>query len=227
MKLADRFWSKVDIGTDCWTWSAYRWPKGYGCFWLDGRSQRAHRVAYILANGPIPDGLYVCHRCDNPPCVNPHHLFLGMALENSKDMVRKDRGPQGLTHGRHTKPERTARGTRNGSVLHPESRPRGEHHGQAKLTEADVRAIRGMKQDDGWSNHRIARKFGVAASTIRKVCIGTSWSHVKDLDAGAPAGGSAPPEDTGAQVTKPPRRTRGRGRPIRRWNHADDANRQS
>lgn len=93
----------VDSATGCWVWLGCRDgearlptddPRGrYGRFSLDGyRMTQAHRAAYILYVGPIPNGLHVLHRCDNPPCVNPAHLFLGTIKDNSRDMVAKGRG---------------------------------------------------------------------------------------------------------------------------------------
>lgn len=93
--LQERFWSKVDRrGADeCWPWTAAarRKDEGYGAFWLDRRHQPASKVAWILTNGPVPAGLVVCHQCDNPPCCNPAHMFLGTRLENDQDRVRKKR----------------------------------------------------------------------------------------------------------------------------------------
>jgi hypothetical protein len=87
-----RFWSKVDKSGECWVWTAKALcENGYGRFYVGKKPLRAHRYSWELANGPITDGLFVCHRCDNPPCVNPAHLFLGTHQDNMQDMVAKGR----------------------------------------------------------------------------------------------------------------------------------------
>lgn len=102
LPLEPRFWSKVDKSGDCWEWTGYVYPSGYGDFWhSDMGSVRAHRFAWQLEKGPIPEGLSVLHRCDNRRCVRVAHLFLGTALDNSLDMVRKGRAPR-MRHGRWT-----------------------------------------------------------------------------------------------------------------------------
>lgn len=95
--IAERFWSKVDIkGKDeCWEWKASRIRDRYGKF--DG-GKLAHRISYEMSFGKIAEGLYVCHKCDNPPCVNPNHLFLGTQQDNVDDMLKKDRLPTGIKH---------------------------------------------------------------------------------------------------------------------------------
>lgn len=103
--IIDRFMSHVtkDDGTGCWLWNGSRNWAGYGLFLVGSRTtgrrhNGAHRVSHELFNGPIPEGMDVCHRCDNPPCVNPAHLFVGTRRDNVLDMVTK---------GRARKPKRT------------------------------------------------------------------------------------------------------------------------
>ena len=88
------FWNRVDLtagGVACWPWRGRRLRSGYGRLVLRGRQIAAHRIAYELSNGPVPTGLLVCHSCDNPPCCNPLHLWIGTHQDNMDDMMAKGR----------------------------------------------------------------------------------------------------------------------------------------
>lgn len=155
--IAELFWPKVDKRgpSECWPWKAAIMWCGYGTL----GKKRSHRISWELHNGPIPDGLWVLHACDNRRCVNPAHLFLGRAADNSKDMTTKGRA---------------ANGERNGSRLHPERLERGEGRYNAKLTDDAVRDIR---QHHG-AQRPLARKYGVSRATIARVQNGLTWRHV-------------------------------------------------
>lgn len=150
--IEERFWSKADTsgGPDsCWEWQDHRVRAGYGAVRVGDKIKRAHRVAYELAYGPIPAGHYVCHRCDNPPCVNPRHLFAGTPAENSQDRESKGR-------------RKPARGSRSG---------------MAKLTETDVVDILRRLQS-GEKQKPIAAIYGVDFTLISMIKRGKIWRHV-------------------------------------------------
>jgi hypothetical protein len=94
--ITERFWSKVDTSAECWIWTAAKRRDGYGMFQSEtARNEVAHRVAWRLTHGPIPDGMCICHHCDNPPCVRPDHLFLGTVADNNRDKTEKGRQSAG------------------------------------------------------------------------------------------------------------------------------------
>jgi hypothetical protein len=158
----DRFWSKVDASGDCWLWTAAKARFGYGYFY-DGKPALAHRVAFARARGPIPAGLCVLHRCDNPPCVNPDHLWLGTRADNNADRDAKGR-------------DRRATGDRNASRKYPELY-RGERNGRARLTAANVSAIR-ARLATGEKQVSLAAEFGVCKQTINCIALGETWRGV-------------------------------------------------
>lgn len=167
--VSERFWEKVsrsDSANGCWLWTANRDRKGYGKMGGGGRlgpTLAAHRVSWELHFGLIPNGLFVLHHCDNPPCVNPSHLFLGTMLDNNHDMWEKGRGMFGDRHGLR---------------LHPERVARGERQGGAKLTENQVREIRQRYAAGGLSMKQLADEYGVTFSPVQKIISGSGWRHL-------------------------------------------------
>lgn len=160
---ADEIATRIAYGpvAGCWEWQGSRDKKGYGrlCRRVAGRPvvRLAHRVSYETHRGAIPDGLSVCHHCDNPPCVNPDHLFVGTNADNMNDAIAK---------GRRTGPtSRRSRAVPGGN--------RGHLHHSARLTDEDAIAI-----VEGCESLRsLADRFSVQVSTIRAVRLGRSWRH--------------------------------------------------
>ena len=151
--MIERFEAKVSRGAGCWEWAAFRQHQGYGQFHTgregDRKMSYAHRVAYEIYVGPIPKGLLVLHRCDNPPCVRPEHLFVGTTMDNIRD--------------------RDAKGRQNG--------PKGETHHSAKLTAKDVREIRRRSHAFG-EGIELAMEFGVSNCTISKIVLRRTWKSI-------------------------------------------------
>lgn len=147
-----RFWEKVNRRgpNECWPWLACSQKEGYGVISYQGKTQRAHRIAFMLHHGPIPDGMFVCHACDNPSCVNPAHLWLGRNEENVQDMLDKGRN----------------------AVMS------GSQSGSAKLSEIDIPLIK-LLRAEGLSHRKIAGIYGVRHQTIACVLHGKTWSHVR------------------------------------------------
>lgn len=92
LSVSQRFWDKVLFGDGCWEWTASKCSGGYGNFYYENGYIGSHKASWSISNGPIPEGLCVCHRCDNPACVRPSHLFLGSISDNAKDRDSKGRG---------------------------------------------------------------------------------------------------------------------------------------
>lgn len=140
------------LGSKCWLWLGSKAGRGYGklapqyhCI-----AYSAHRFMWTLENGPIPKGMYICHHCDNPSCVNPAHLFLGTPKDNAHDKVSKGRA----------------------------NHPRGEKSGLSKLTENDVKDIRHMYAV-GHTQEEIAGQYCVSRVSISYIVNRVTWKHVK------------------------------------------------
>ncbi len=147
----ERFWSKVDKSAGpngCWLWIASCDPDGYGRFYHLGGLRRAPRVSWALTNGSIPKGLCVLHHCDNPPCVNPTHLFLGTNADNTRDAARKGR-------------------------MHP-----GESNGSHKLTKEEVLEIREEYAYGDMTQRELADAYGVSQPQISVIVNRKRWKHL-------------------------------------------------
>lgn len=181
-----RLWARVDrngpvpahrpeLGP-CWLWLGHTNDDGYGTIRFRGRSWLTHRVAWVLSFGEVTPGKYVLHHCDNPPCVNPAHLYEGTQKNNMDDMFLRGRARPALgdKNGSRLHPELLPRGDAHHARVHPECMARGEQSGQAKLTEEQVRAIRRC----GGSSRATAALFSVSGSLVKQIRRGTVWRHV-------------------------------------------------
>lgn len=157
---AVRFWPLVQKGEGCWEWQGAKEHHGHGRLRMHGKFIRAHRYSWELHYGPIPAGLAVCHKCDNPPCVRPDHLFLGTAADNAHDRDQKGRTSRGSEHAASVK-----------------NRLRGSGMSDV-LTEADVVAIRSRVTGRFGEQSALAREYGVHPSVISNIVRRRRWTHV-------------------------------------------------
>ena len=166
---ANRFWIFVRKDNGCWIWCGAKVRGGYGGFSSSGRTiARAHRVAWYLTYGPICEKMFVLHRCDNPSCVNPEHLFLGTTDDNMKDMIAKRRSPT----------------VNNVSKRKPALR-RGENNKNSKLSYVDVYKIREkilVCPVGGKLNcyNELAKEYGVSFVTIERIANNRAWK-IEDI----------------------------------------------
>lgn len=146
-----RFWAKVQRtgDSDCWLWTGTMNRRGYGNVTVRKVHYGAHRLSFMLHHGPIPEGCFVCHRCDVPSCVNPAHLFAGTPRDNMADAVAKGRS-------------RTMGGV-------------GDARGGRRLSSADVLDIRRRLLIERRIGRVLAKEFGVSEDTIYRIAAGTSW----------------------------------------------------
>ena len=149
LTVEERYEAKVDRSGDCHLWTAARDGDGYGAFQVEGRTLKAHRWGYTHYIGPIPDGLNVCHTCDEPACQRLDHLFLGTQADNMADRDRKGR----------------------------QYRPSGENNPNTKLTEDDVRAIR-QRAAAGEMKIILAAEYGLHRMTVSKIVRRVTWTHI-------------------------------------------------
>lgn len=141
-----RFLSKVKKTDTCWVWVACRDKHGYGRFGLGGRVIRAYRASWILHNGPIPEGAHVLHKCDNPPCVRPDHLYLGTHKDNMRDMRVRKRA----------------------------SGPKGTNNYNCRLTPKAAIDIY-QRYVAGEQMKTLADEYGVTPPAVHSICWGRTW----------------------------------------------------
>lgn len=175
-----RFWKKVIRGNpdDCWKWIGALTHDGYGRFGNNRKTVVAHRVAFRMEVGEIPEEMLVCHTCDNPPCCNPRHFVLGTQWDNTLDKMAKGRYATGERSGAHTHPEKIRRGDNHPFRLDPTMHAFGEGVNTAKLTAEKVIRIRRFYASRKFSAMSLAKRFGVSVSNIRFIVDGRTWKHL-------------------------------------------------
>lgn len=151
----ERFWNKVKKTEGCWEWTACCGSDGYGKYGYEGKLIKANRFSYMMTHPLTIDlrehpKLLVCHKCDNPKCVNPSHLFLGTHADNMRDMHEKGRG-----------------------II-----PKGEKQGLSKLTEQQVLEIREKYAKGNITQKKLAEEYGVTEPCIRYIINRHTWKHI-------------------------------------------------
>lgn len=147
--LSERFWEKVEKTDGCWNWTGAKHKAGYGKIGNPDGHKLAHRVSWTMAYGEIPNGFFICHKCDNPSCVKPSHLFLGTPQDNVDDMFRKKRNSH------------------------------GEKHHKSKLTKENVEKIRKLYKQGKYYQYELANMLGVCQAQINRIINEKRWSHVQ------------------------------------------------
>jgi len=152
VSTAERFWSKVEKTDNCWIWKGSIDVDGRGRFKLGGGNRSAHRVSWMLIHGELPKGMCVCHRCDNPKCVKPAHLFLGTHLDNMRDMAEK--------------------GRRKGIAVRI-----GSAHGMAVINEEQAKQVKYGSFKRGELT-ALAKRWKINTDVIYQIRAGQNWRHV-------------------------------------------------
>lgn len=160
------FWSKVRKGQGCWEWVAGKTKSGYGQLQarkIQKQPMLAHRVSWQIEHGPIAGGLHVLHRCDNPACVRPSHLFLGTQVDNNDDRDKKGRVASGDRNGSRTKRSRNPFVVNGGSGL------RGASHPMARLSDDEVAKLRSDYASGLHKKAELARRYKISATHVGRL----------------------------------------------------------